>query len=104
MTTPEIRLQILRKAKEMLESEDENFICIAVHYAGKAMNRLEISDQIEKEISDALGAWNTLPSWLYAVTGHRLNIGSADIHTMARIAWVDRLIQNEMEKARDVHS
>jgi hypothetical protein len=91
-------LPLLRRARDLIESEEFIYICNAAHQAGRDIGApFELDDDIVKVIEDGLrGVYYpstmNLEVWLAA----QLNINYRRLREtttrLARLAWLDRLI------------
>ena len=95
------KLIILRAARELIASEEEQYICLAVllcrdvDWIAAADIRLEVVKGIPG--ASKLGRPHTLVSWLAETQS--LDRGFANSHAQqARLAWLDKMIY-DLEQA-----
>jgi hypothetical protein len=97
MTNNEIKVKLLRRARELIESDSEDYICQALFTAGLWQYQTQ-TQELQKLIMDRLDGHYTLISWLVA-RGYKVwsdddgRGSSMEKLRRTRLAWVDSLIE-----------
>jgi hypothetical protein len=100
MTNNEIKVKLLRRARELIESRDQKYICLAVGEAARKDKRqARCASQLQDLIMGRLDYYGTLGAWLVS-RGYEVwsddddgRWSSMEKLRRTRLAWIDSLIE-----------
>jgi hypothetical protein len=95
------KIRILRQARELIESGEENFVCLAIEYAAKRLERISAGAELVAWVESMLGDSGTLSGWIRSNRPELWFSATCDerirLLRVTRLAWIDWMI-SELEK------
>jgi hypothetical protein len=95
------KIRILRRARELIESEQEIFICLAIECAAKRLERISDGEGLVVWVESMLGGSGTLSDWIRRNHQELWESAKCDerirLLRATRLAWIDWMI-SELEK------
>lgn len=86
------KVRLLRRAKELIETNQEGFICLALRKAQSEPGDSAVVDALAQHIRSELEGYSYLGMWMEA-NGYWIAGLYHDHRTLARMAWIDKLIE-----------